>query len=79
MFLSGITIQSIVILIIIILTVLSLLFYASNRLVKKTKYYKDKIENKGIIKSSIFHLFVLISSLLITSLFIYLTYKLSFD
>ena len=79
MFLSGITIQNIVILIIIILSIFSLLFLTINKFIKKTKYYQNRIEKKGIIKVGVFHLFILISSLLVISLLIYITYELSFE
>ncbi|SHJ27918.1 hypothetical protein SAMN04488096_1362 [Mesonia phycicola] len=79
MFLSGITIQNIVILIIILLSVFGFLFFTINKLIKRTKFYQNKIENKGIIKIGIFHILILISSLLIISLLIYVAFELSFE
>lgn len=79
MFLSGITIQKVVILILIVLVVFSLLLYLNNKIFKRTKYYQNCIEKKGIIKIALFNLITFCSSLLIISFLIYLVYIFSFD
>lgn len=79
MFLSGITIQKVVILILIVLVVFNLLLYLNNKIFKRTKYYQNSIEKKGIIKIALFNLITVCSSLLIISFLIYLVYIFSFD
>ena len=73
-FLSGITINSLFIVSILILILLLGSFIFTKKLLKKTNLYKTKIKDKGDFIEFIYYLSIMILSLLMLVFVIYLVY-----
>ena len=74
MFLSGITVNSVLSILFLISVIFSVSFLITKKLIKKTRFYKTKIKDKGDFLEFIFYLSIMVFSLLILALVIYLIY-----